>query len=283
VIGLKLLAVLITCGSQDHLQAAIPIQILGSKYPSTTLKLSVLQHHFSGPLKSIGTRIPGMFHGTLFLLCLASFNDRRQKLIKTMMMLVDESMSGWHSKTTKLGGLPNYTFEPRKPVPLGNMFRNGMECISGILVVQDVVRNPEQQLLKSYFWRTISTLPNGADIGAHTAEVLWLVEGAGIPKSGWVGGDSWFGSTATAVEVMNKFGVHSYWIIKQNQHWFPMKQLYAVLKARFKDRPAGHWVVFHGTVSGVELIAMAYACSQRGISYTLCGFKTSRKNVPVIL
>ena len=45
--------------------------------------------------------------------------------------------------TTKLGGLPNYTHEPRKPVSLGAMFRNGVECISGVLVVQDVVQNPE--------------------------------------------------------------------------------------------------------------------------------------------
>jgi len=41
-----------------------------------------------------------------------------------------------------------------------------------------------------------------------------LVEGAKIPKGGWVGGDSWFGSTSTAVEVMNKFGVNSTWIKK---------------------------------------------------------------------
>jgi hypothetical protein len=49
-------------------------------------------------------------------------------------MMVDESIRGWQPKTTKLKGLPNYTFEPRKPVPLGTMFCNGVECVSGILV-----------------------------------------------------------------------------------------------------------------------------------------------------
>ena len=131
-------------------------------------------------------------------------------------------MSGWRPKTTKLGGVPNYTYEPRKPVPLGTMFRKGVECVSGILVVQDVVQNPEKQALKAYFGE-ISSLPDGSDITAHTAEVLCLVEGANIPEGGWVGGDSWFGLTASAVEVMSKFGVHSSWIIKQNQQWFPMK------------------------------------------------------------
>jgi hypothetical protein len=72
---------------------------------------------------------------------------------------------------------------------------------------------------------------------------------------------------------MTKFRIHSTWIIKQNQQWFPMKPLYAVLKARFKDRPAGHWVTFTTEISGIKLIAIAYAWSQRGVSYILstCG------------
>ncbi len=74
-------------------------------------------------------------------------------------------------------------------------------------------------------------------------------------------------------QVKAKFGVHSMWITKQNQHWFPMKPLYAVLKARFKDRPTGHWVTFTAEISGVRLIAIAYAWSQQGVSYLLstCG------------
>jgi hypothetical protein len=108
-----------------------------------------------------------------------------------VLMMVDESMSGWRPKTTKLGGLLNYTFESRKPVSLGTMFCNGVQCASGILVVQDVVQNPEKQALKPYYGEH-SSLPDQSEITAHTAEVLRLVEGAKIPKQGWVGGDSWF-------------------------------------------------------------------------------------------
>jgi hypothetical protein len=150
------------------------------------------------------------------------------------LMLVDESMSGWCPKTTKLGKVPNYTCEPWKPVPLGTMFCNGVECISGILVVQDVVQNSEQQSLKAYY-ATKSSLPDESEIAAHTAEVLHLVDNAKIPKGGWVRGDSWFGSTSTAMEVMSRCVVHSSRVIKQDQQWFPMKPLYAVLKTRFKD------------------------------------------------
>jgi hypothetical protein len=39
----------------------------------------------------------------------------------------------------KLRGFLNYTYyEARKPVLLGTMFCNGLECIFGILVFQDV-------------------------------------------------------------------------------------------------------------------------------------------------
>ena len=77
----------------------------------------------------------------------------------------------------------------------------------------------------------------------------------------------------TAVEVMKRFAVHSIWTIKQKQHLFGMKPLYAVLKVKFKDRPAGHWVVFLTKIVGVPFIAMAYIWSQKCESSMLstCG------------
>ena len=98
-------------------------------------------------------------------------------------MMVDESMSGQRPKTTKLRGLLNYTFEPRKPVPLGTVFCNGVECVSGILVVQDVIQNPEKQALKPYFGEP-STQPDENEITAHTAKMLHLVEPAKEPYRG---------------------------------------------------------------------------------------------------
>lgn len=153
------------------------------------------------------------------------------------------------------------------------MFRNGVECITGVIVVQDVVQLSEQQSQKDFLGLR-SDMPDGAEITAHTAEVLRLVSKSALPDvGGWVGGDSWFGSVITAVEVKKRFGVHSTWIVKQNQHCFPMKPLFAILKARFKTRPAGHWVTMKTEIAGVRLIAIAYAWSQRGVSYILstCG------------
>jgi hypothetical protein len=87
------------------------------------------------------------------------------------MLMLDESMSGWRPKTSKLGGLPNITFEPRKPTPLVTMFRNGAECFSGVLVFQDAVQAPEVQSRKPFF-NEASHLPGYSPITAHAAEVL---------------------------------------------------------------------------------------------------------------
>jgi hypothetical protein len=86
-------------------------------------------------------------------------------------MLVEESRSGWWPKTIKFGSLPNYTFEPCKPVPLGTMFCNGVECISGVLVIQDVVQNPEIQSRNAYYGER-SFMLDKSDMTSHAAEVL---------------------------------------------------------------------------------------------------------------
>jgi hypothetical protein len=99
------------------------------------------------------------------------------------------------------------------------------------------------------------------------------VEGAGLPEGAWVGGDSWFGSVLSAVAVMDKFGVHSTWVIKQNSDFFPMTVIHSIIKARHDKRPAGHWVVLRAKISAVQLLAIGYAWSQSSISYFIstCG------------
>ncbi|KAG7355118.1 hypothetical protein IV203_004474 [Nitzschia inconspicua] len=121
--------------------------------------------------------------------------------------------------------------------------------------------------------RETTSLPGHPVMPVHTAEVLRQVEESGVIPGGWVGGDAWFGSVATSVEVFKRFSVNSTFIVKNNQDFFPMKALHAVLTARHGDRPAGHWVTMTTTISGVPLIAVAYAWSQNRVSYFIstCG------------
>ena len=65
-----------------------------------------------------------------------------------LFLVLYESMSGQHPKTSKLGGLPNFTHEPRTLVTLGAMLKNAAECNTCTVFYYDVVQNPEQQLRK---------------------------------------------------------------------------------------------------------------------------------------
>ena len=60
-------------------------------------------------------------------------------------------MSAWCTKTSKLGIIPNISYEPRKPITLGTMFKNGIEFISGMFTFQDIFQGSEKQQQKHYF------------------------------------------------------------------------------------------------------------------------------------
>ena len=200
------------------------------------------------------------------------YNEKRVAILKIVFLLLDESMSGYRPKTSKTGGYPNITFEPRKPVPLGTMLRNALECITGIFVNHDIVESPQGQWTKEFTSPpTQSHLPKGEDISYHTAEVLRQAKN--VEKGGWVGGDAWFGSMETCVELKRRLGLYSTFIVKQNLNYFPMPVLHAVLRARYPQRTAGHWVVMKATISEVNVFVMAYAWLNRGVAYMVssCG------------
>ena len=86
----------------------------------------------------------------IFTPFIEAWNERQQALFEDYGIIVaDESMVAWVPHTSKLGGLPNYVYEKRKPKPLGTMLRNTVECMTGILKSQDVVQLPEIQSKKT--------------------------------------------------------------------------------------------------------------------------------------
>ena len=155
-----------------------------------------------------------------FLLLVQAFNGKRTDLIKSTYLVLDESMSAWRPTTTKTGGLPNITYEPREPKPLGTMFKNGVEAATGIVVYQDVVETSEAQAIKKYAGN-LSSLPLGEPILKHVAEVMHQCEGAKLCDGGWVRGDAWFGSISVVVEPKNKMNIYLTFIVKQNIQYFP--------------------------------------------------------------
>ncbi|KAG7344553.1 hypothetical protein IV203_032274 [Nitzschia inconspicua] len=103
----------------------------------------------------------------IFAPAMDSFNAKSKKLIKVICLMMDESMIGWGPKTSKRGGLPKITFEPRKPVPLGTMLRNSLDCVTGILVHQDIAMDAEVQTEDDSSRRetTSSTSPSSKTLG----------------------------------------------------------------------------------------------------------------------
>ncbi|KAL7501881.1 hypothetical protein ACHAXN_000164, partial [Cyclotella atomus] len=149
------------------------------------------------------------------------------------------------------------------------MIRNAVECATGIFVNHDIVDTPNVQWLKKYLDPpTKSHLPRGEDVSYHTAEVLRQAEDPNLIEGGWVGGDAYFGSMQSCVELKRRLGAYSPFIIKQNVNFYPMKVLHAIMAA-----PAGSWVVMTATIDGVDLYVMAYAWSSKGVAYMVssCG------------
>jgi hypothetical protein len=103
--------------------------------------------------------------------------------------------------------------------------------------------------------------------------MLRQAEGANVVAGGWVGGDAWFSSVMSAVELKKRLNLNSTFIIKKNITFFPAKALHGILRSRFGDKTAGHWFLMTTTSAGVKLMAIVYAWSHRGMSYFLytCG------------
>lgn len=152
------------------------------------------------------------------------YNKKRVEILRVLYLMLDESMSGWRPKTSKRGGLPNITHEPRKPVPLGTMLRNAVECVTGIFVHHDIAQTTSEQWQKKYLNPPVaSCLPKVESISYHTAEVLRQAEDSNVEEGGWVGGDAWFGSVESCVELRKRRNLYSTFIVKQNLKFFPMQ------------------------------------------------------------
>ena len=112
-------------------------------------------------------------------------NGKRHKLLKVLLMVLDETMWGWRPKTSATGGLPNITYEPRKPVNLDPMAHDAVEAITEIMTFQDPVTDLTSQRLKAHMQTdNLLHLPGGGILPVHVAEALRQAEGGNIIKRG---------------------------------------------------------------------------------------------------
>ena len=106
-----------------------------------------------------------------------------------------------------------------------------------------------------------------------SAEVLHQAKNSNVIEGGWVGGDAWFGSIASCVELKHMLSLYSTFIIKQNVNFFLMKLLHSILLVHHGTHLARHWVVITTTIAEVDLYATAYAWLSKGVAYMVstCG------------
>ena len=63
---------------------------------------------------------------------------RRDRFAAGPVLVLDEIMSAWRPQTTPTGGLPNVSFIPRKPEPLGTEFKTVCCGITGVMLFVEV-------------------------------------------------------------------------------------------------------------------------------------------------
>ena len=231
----------------------------------------------------------------VFMPFVEEWNQKQQDLFQDYNLVVtDETMFAWVPKTSKLGGLPNYTFEPRKPKPLGTMARDTSECTTGVVIYTDPVMNPSTQDKKQFAMKPSQSpecIGNKNICHApHVAETLRQAYHSNLQAGDWVTGDAYFGSMQSVIalrkeivsrqvidmetgavkeRVREPLGVESTFVVKNNSSLYPKGPLRAVLRARHPRRWAGHWVVFRTKVQDIELKAIAYAWNNKEVMFVI--------------
>eukprot|EP00957_Ditylum_brightwellii_P034867 2642022-Ditylum_brightwellii.AAC.1 len=94
-------------------------------------------------------------------------------------------MSAWQPKTSKLGGSPNITFEKYKPIKVGSILKNLLECISGVFKYQDILQLPELQQQQQNYYGDPSSVSNSKTIPSHIFKVVCQVEGLNLSEGVW--------------------------------------------------------------------------------------------------
>jgi hypothetical protein len=183
-----------------------------------------------------------------------SFNKiRKEKLSKSQWAIIDESMSAWKPRTTKCGKLPNVSFVPRMPSPLGTEFKCTACPLTGCMLALEIQRGKdgmrEQEYNREY-----------GNTAGCTIRLMKLTDGDGDCKG--VKGDAWFGSVNNCVSLKLQ-GYESIVQIKQNAALFPK----AFITQALDDAPGGVSIVLSANHNGVKLVATGYRYSRKTILF----------------
>jgi Transposase IS4 len=197
-----------------------------------------------------------------------AFNANRSETIAASVhKVMDESMSAFKPRTTKMGNLPHLSFIQRKPEPLGSEFKvtgdSKRKMGTGCMIHLELQEGKEAMRGKEH----VSSLGGTA---ACTLRMAEQTEHNGqnerpnahhaTPGGLWKG-DSWFGSVKAA-EAMAKHGKGLVAQIKTNHAGSPKKELEALMK----DWAAGVGLTLQcRTPNNVNLVIVAWTYTTKTI------------------
>jgi len=191
-----------------------------------------------------------------FAMAVDDFNYITQtKICKSQWAVIDESMSAWRPRTTKLGGLPNISHVPRKPEPLGTEFKCVADPDSGCLLALEIQRGKDGM-------RTQEFNAEIGNTGGCSLRLMNKINGNGERCVLGVKGDAWFGSIKNCANLKMK-GYESILQVKQNEAFYPKQ----IINEALNDAPGGVHVVLSGQYNGTNLICTGYRYSRKTILY----------------
>ena len=102
---------------------------------------------------------------------------RRDRFAAGCVLVLDESMIAWKPQSTAFGGLPNISFIPRKPEPLGTELKTVCCGTTGVMLHAEVQKGKDamkEAALASEF-RHVPIVPNDSSLTVYhiTAALLF--------------------------------------------------------------------------------------------------------------
>ena len=182
---------------------------------------------------------------------------RKLDIFTSEIRILDESMSAFRPRTTKLGGLPNISYILRKPEPLGTELKTSVCPTLNIMTFLELCEGKEGMKNKAFH----------RSLGATAACAVRMAQGTCQSVHDnhieTVMGDSWFGSVKSVVKIKKLLPKEkeAFFQVKTAHRLFPKQYIEDLLK----EEPGGTSVKLQAVVEGVKLIALGYKYQKKRV------------------
>lgn len=173
------------------------------------------------------------------------------RVISSLLKILDETIFTWRPRQTRFGRLPNISYVIRKPEPLGTEFKTVCYPITGVMTYIEIQRGKEG----------MKNMRLQIELGATAACTIRYAEGShqvSEALKATVKGDAWFGSVNCTVALTQR-GRAFVDQIKSNYLLLPKD----CIEDKIKDEPGGTHIVIKATYQDVDSIAIGYRYSSK--------------------